>query len=215
MVLPMALIACSGQAGGGIAGDRIGCALNGAESFTSECVVERVAEDGQLVLIVRHVDGGFRRFVTVQDGHGLAPADGADYASMVVQGDLLEIRIDRDRYRFPFTAGAGHGSATAMVEPAGVEPEAPANAQLVACAPAGSRDFAQECALEHNEVKGERVITLRHPDGGFRRVNISARALQAADGADAARSATAGGLVEVSIAEDRYRIPESLIAGTH
>ena len=79
------------------------CALHGDDAFAKRCSVERVhAEDG-LQLVVRHPDGGFRRFDVLTDGKGLATADGAQMAQVAVQGGGIEVAVGADRYRFPAT----------------------------------------------------------------------------------------------------------------
>jgi hypothetical protein len=83
--------------------DTIECALDGAAAFERACQVERAEVDGARVLTVRHPDGGFRRFDVLTDGRGLAVADGADEATLAVEGDVLAVTVDNDRYRFPMT----------------------------------------------------------------------------------------------------------------
>ena len=83
--------------------DLIECALAGAGAFARDCAVEQVREEGQLYLVVRHPDGGFRRFEVLTDGGGLASADGADPAQIAVHGDGIEVALGADRYRFPAT----------------------------------------------------------------------------------------------------------------
>ena len=83
--------------------DLVECALAGAVSFARDCAVEQVREDGTLYLVVRHPDGGFRRFEVLTDGGGLASADGADPARIAVHGDGIEVALGADRYRFPAT----------------------------------------------------------------------------------------------------------------
>jgi hypothetical protein len=84
-------------------GDTIECALDGAADFKRVCEVEKADVDGARVLIVRHPDGGFRRFDVLTDGRGLGVADGADEAKLTVEGDILAVTVDNDRYRFPMT----------------------------------------------------------------------------------------------------------------
>ena len=86
----------------------IECALAGASTFARDCAVERSQGEGGLVLIVRHPDGGFRRFEVLTDGRGLASADGADQAQIAVHGAGIEVAVGADRYRFPATI-AGDG----------------------------------------------------------------------------------------------------------
>lgn len=114
----LALAACSSEkeaqapaasAGAGAASElvdgeeRIDCALHGAGEFTRECMVERAQQDGALYLVVRHSDGAFRRFEVLEDGRGLAVADGAEQAKTSLSGKVLEVTVGKDRYRFPAT----------------------------------------------------------------------------------------------------------------
>jgi hypothetical protein len=82
-------------------GERIGCALAGAQQFTDTCAVDRMQTDGRLSLIVRHPDGAFRRFAVVGDGRGLVVADGAEQAKTAIQDDKLAVTVGADRYLFP------------------------------------------------------------------------------------------------------------------
>ena len=84
--------------------DVIACGLDGDDSLSSACTVERGEEEGQLALTVRHPDGAFRRFVVQDDGSGLVPADGALGASTRYADGHAEVAIEQDRYRFPATA---------------------------------------------------------------------------------------------------------------
>lgn len=82
----------------------IECAIGGAQEFLRECEVEKgTADDGSRILIVRHPDGGFRRFTVLTDGRGLEPADGAEQAQAALADGRLDIRVADDRYRFPAT----------------------------------------------------------------------------------------------------------------
>ncbi len=84
----------------------IDCALAGAGSFTRGCTVEQSAAGGGIILTVRHPDGGFRRLQVMQDGRGVATADGAQPAVVAIAGDHdIEIRVADDRYRLPATIG--------------------------------------------------------------------------------------------------------------
>lgn len=76
----------------------LSCAVNGALAFTDGCTAERVVVDGAPVLVIRHADGGFRRF-DVLDGGSLAEADGALRATVLRNGATLEVTIGSDRYR--------------------------------------------------------------------------------------------------------------------
>jgi len=76
----------------------LSCAVNGALAFTDGCTAERVLVDGAPVLVIRHADGGFRRF-DVLAGGSVAEADGALRVAVVRNGTTLEVTIGSDRYR--------------------------------------------------------------------------------------------------------------------
>lgn len=79
----------------------------------------------------------------------------------------------------------------------------------VACALAGAAEFARVCAVERLEDEGTLFLTMRHPDGGFRRFEVlkDGRGLATADGADPAANALVGTELEVTVGKDRYRFP--------
>jgi len=115
VLLPLLVAACSG--GDENAGDplppreRIFCSLNDAPEFTSDCTVERSEAEGRPVLVVRHPDGGFRRFELSRDNNGLITADGADEAGVAPNGTLLDVRVGKDRYRFPLEESESNAAA--------------------------------------------------------------------------------------------------------
>ena len=74
----------------------IECALHGAATFARTCTLERAGNGG---LVVRHPDGGFRRFTAA--GDGLVTSDGAQKASARPAGSGVEIAVGDDRYRIP------------------------------------------------------------------------------------------------------------------
>lgn len=81
------------------------CAIGADAAWGRDCAIER--SGGMLVL--RHGDGGFRRFRVLSDGRGLEAADGSEIAQLqMVDGDRIEIRIGGDRYRLPVKV-AGQG----------------------------------------------------------------------------------------------------------
>jgi hypothetical protein len=91
------------QAKDAAAAGKIECALAGNTSFNRNCTTERVSgAEGQL-LVVRHPDGGFRRFKILTDGRGLAPADGIDpdFKLTVMGNGMIEVRSAEDIYRLP------------------------------------------------------------------------------------------------------------------
>ncbi len=106
-LLLLALAACSqGESEAAAAGqgdELIECAVNGAPAFVRECAAERVEDGERVMLVVRHPDGGFRRFEVTDNGEGLATADGADTATILRSADGLDVAVGSDRYRFPAT----------------------------------------------------------------------------------------------------------------
>ena len=79
----------------------IACALGDEMEFRQACAVDRAPQGDKLFLVVRHPDGGFRRFEVLTDGRGLAAADGADGAQVALRDGGIEVAVGKDRYRFP------------------------------------------------------------------------------------------------------------------
>ncbi len=83
----------------------------------------------------------------------------------------------------------------------------------ISCAIAPATSFSRTCIVETGEDASGRLLTVRHPDGGFRRLRIASdgRGVIAADGAEAATVAvTSQTEIEVSIGGDRYRLPATI-----
>ena len=76
------------------------CAVGSRSAWARTCLVEQAGA----ILTVRHADGGFRRFTILNDGRGLASADGAEPARIAIlkQGQI-EVSAGEDRYRLPAT----------------------------------------------------------------------------------------------------------------
>ncbi len=86
--------------------------------------------------------------------------------------------------------------------------------ESLACALGGAGDFAEDCVLERVHEGGADVLVIHHPDGGFRRlIVLPSGGLIAADGADQAQVSEEQGNLVVSLGQDRYRIPQALLAG--
>lgn len=98
--LAIGLGACSnaGAAGAPIA---VECALAGAAGFAPDCTMERAEVDGRRTLIVRHPDGGFRRFELGVPERGIITADGMEQAEVTHTEGMVELRVGADRYRLP------------------------------------------------------------------------------------------------------------------
>ena len=86
-------------------------------------------------------------------------------------------------------------------------PAVAAGAERIGCALGGADRFAQSCSIERVQQGSRRLLVVHHPDGGFRRFELSAdgRDLIAADGADKAVLALAGKAVVVRVDTDAYR----------
>lgn len=109
--------ACNSDAGGGGVGadggadqsgrkteaaGKIECALAGGANFARVCMAERISGRDGPILVIRHPDGGFRRFTILTDGRGLSPAQGADPTRISILNDgRIELISADDRYRLP------------------------------------------------------------------------------------------------------------------
>ncbi|MCA1749511.1 MAG: hypothetical protein ABR601_07215 [Parasphingopyxis sp.] len=91
-----------------------------------------------------------------------------------------------------------------------------AESGLVPCALAGAEQFGVDCTLDRSRTEEGLVLTVRHPDGGFRRLLVTddGRGVIAADGAEQAVVSLRGDReIEVAIAGDRYRLPATVGPG--
>lgn len=87
--------------------------------------------------------------------------------------------------------------------------EAP-KGRVIDCAVGGGAKFLPECFVEDSRSGGKRFLTVRHKGGGFRRFEMvdDGRGVVSADGADEATAQwSSEGVLEVSVAGDRYRFP--------
>lgn len=115
--ISLALAGCSGhdasddpEAVAGGDDPRVSCALAGEAEFTEQCDVERVQNGDRRELVMRHPDGGFRRFEIVTDGRGLVAADGSEEAVVTPLADgRIQLSVGPDRYRIPATIKPGAG----------------------------------------------------------------------------------------------------------
>ncbi len=100
------------------------------------------------------------------------------------------------------STAAGGGSAAGL-------------AASVPCALAAAREYKASCSVERSSSDGRTVLTLRHPDGGFRRVIEldGGRRFAAADGAHEVAQQANGQEIEVTIADDHYLLPAPGAAG--
>jgi hypothetical protein len=77
------------------------------------------------------------------------------------------------------------------------------------CQPEGEAQFARVCTVEAFDSEEGRLLTIRKPDGGFRRLReIANGGVAAADGAERTRlTIRPDGEIEVEIGGDRFRLP--------
>ena len=82
----------------------------------------------------------------------------------------------------------------------------------------GNAPLARSCTVEQTQGEAGKdgtVLTLRHPDGAFRRFTVTTdgRGVIPADGAEDAKvSIIEPGVIEVNVAGDRYRLPATVKA---
>lgn len=112
-------------------------------------------------------------------------------------------------------SGCGHGESNGPASVPAEDNAAASTAAMVAppktyCAVEGARDFERLCDREMIKGANGPLLVLRNPSGGFRRLQVTTdgRGVIAADGAEPAIVTTIGThMIEVSISEDRYRLP--------
>ena len=90
----------------------------------------------------------------------------------------------------------------------------PDPASLIECALAGAAAFKRECAGERRETAHGGVLTVLHPNGGFRPFALAddGQSLTAADGAQTASVMKHEEAFEVTVGLDRYRIPPGALS---
>jgi hypothetical protein len=104
-------------------------------------------------------------------------------------------------------------AATSLASAEASVAKAAADNGLISCAVSGASVFAARCEVETAQTKEGLILTLRHPDGGFRRLLVvkDGRGVIAADGADVAVvKPIAQNLIEVALAGDTYRLPATV-----
>ena len=107
------------------------------------------------------------------------------------------------------TRAATNSSASGESVARGEDAPSAGEVELVECAIAGA-DFERTCTVERAAGAEGLVLTIRAPNGSFRRLLVTGdgRGLVAADGAMPAVVTPLGAdLIEVKIAADRYRLP--------
>ena len=77
----------------------------------------------------------------------------------------------------------------------------------------GAAALAPDCTIEQSRGADGVILTLRHADGGFRRLRVApdGRSVVAADGAEVAKVTVVGtDGIEVALGGDRYRLPATI-----
>ena len=77
----------------------------------------------------------------------------------------------------------------------------------------GDEPLARVCTVDRERRDEGLVLTVRRPDGGFRRLLVTndGRGVIAADGAEPARVAVVDSArIDVSVGSDRYRLPATV-----
>jgi hypothetical protein len=86
----------------------------------------------------------------------------------------------------------------------------------IACAQ-GEAALASTCTVEQAQGKDGLILTVRHPDGAFRRLLVTqdGRGVIAADGAEVAKVTIMGADgIEVALGGNRYRLPATIKGAT-
>lgn len=84
--------------------------------------------------------------------------------------------------------------------------------ERIACAVGGSAQLADVCSIERVRKEGKLSLVVRHPDGAFRRFDVTTdgTGVAVADGAEPAQTALKGGKLDVSVGADRYLFPATV-----
>lgn len=88
-----------------------------------------------------------------------------------------------------------------------------ADAGRIFCALGGEAQFQMTCTIDRIASSDGTVLVLGRQDAGYRRFRIATdgRGVVAADGAEPATvSVMTNGLIEVAVAQDRYRLPATI-----
>ena len=88
-------------------------------------------------------------------------------------------------------------------------PLAGPGAESLPCALDGKAAFSSDCMVERHRDGQSLFLTVRHPDGGFRRFEVldKQQGLTVADGSRRATITRSEGTMELTVDSDRYRFP--------
>lgn len=85
----------------------------------------------------------------------------------------------------------------------------------IECRDSAAEPYARACSFETFDSGDGRLVTVRKPDGGFRRLRIrdDGRGIVAADGAEQASMANLrDGRILVTIGGDQFRLPGAVLS---
>ncbi len=89
----------------------------------------------------------------------------------------------------------------------GQAPSSDVDAARIDCV-TGDAPLSRDCTIERTGTEEGAILTLRKPDGGFRRLLLTADGIEAADGAESAQVAELeDGRIEIAIGDDRFLLP--------
>ena len=92
------------------------------------------------------------------------------------------------------------------------QPAVAAGDEQIECAVGGAADLRKACVVERVESGGQATLVVRHPDGAFRRFDLTTdgTGLIVADGSQAAVTRLDGDTLDVTVGGDRYRFPATI-----
>mgnify|MGYP006408185519 FL=1 len=108
------------------------------------------------------------------------------------------------------TAGCDGNVAARTGADSAAEPASARSAGFaIPCALDGASAFDSTCTVERYEVEGAMLLTVNHPDGGFRRFEQlpDGAGLAAVAGADEVTQSLSGDTLEIALVGNRYRFP--------
>ena len=83
----------------------------------------------------------------------------------------------------------------------------------IECRGSAAMPYARTCSVEILDSGEGRLLTVRKPDGGFRRLRVSDGGIVAADGAEQASMANLpDGRILVTIGGDQFRLPGTVLS---
>ncbi len=87
------------------------------------------------------------------------------------------------------------------------EESQPPEGEAIECAIGAGSEFSPDCLYDYRADVQQVVIW--HPDGGFRRFNLlpGGAGVASTDGAEQVIQGMMGGQLEVTVGDDRYRLP--------